>query len=94
MNSSVLGFCLFADSVYTKSLKLYPTLCDGVDCSPLGLSVHGILQARIVRLPCPPPGYLPKSGIEPMSLMSPALACGFFTTEPLGKSLLGFCLIY
>ena len=30
-------------------------------------------------LPCPPPGDLPNSGIEPMSLASPALAGGFFT---------------
>ena len=29
-------------------------------------------------LPCPPPGDLPDPGIEPMSLMSPALADGFF----------------
>ena len=31
-------------------------------------------------LPCPPPGDLPHPGIEPMSLMSPALIDGFFTT--------------
>ena len=33
-------------------------------------------------LPCPPPGGLPDPGIE---LASPALAGGFFTTEPPGK---------
>ena len=32
-------------------------------------------------LPCPPPGDLSDPGIEPMSLMSPALASGFFTTS-------------
>ena len=37
------------------------------------------------ELPCPPPGDFPDSGIEPVSLTSPALAGGFFTTEPLGK---------
>ena len=26
-----------------------PTLCDPVDCSPLGSSVHGILQARVLE---------------------------------------------
>ena len=26
-----------------------PTLCDPRDCSPLGSSVHGILQARILE---------------------------------------------
>ena len=30
---------------------------------------------------CPPPGDLPNPGIEPPSLMSPALAGGFFTTS-------------
>ena len=32
-------------------------------------------------LPCPPPGDLPNPGIEPASLLSPALAGGFFTTS-------------
>ena len=32
-------------------------------------------------LPCPPPGDLPNPGNEPMSLISPALAGGFFTTS-------------
>ena len=31
-------------------------------------------------LPCPPPG-LPDSGMEPLSLLSPALAGAFFTTS-------------
>ena len=31
-------------------------------------------------LPCPSPGDPPDPGIEPMSLMSPTLAGGFFTT--------------
>ena len=33
----------------------------------------------------PPPGDVPDSGIEPMSLALPALAGGFFTTVPPGK---------
>ena len=32
-------------------------------------------------LPCPPPADVPYSGVEPVS---PALAGGFFTTEPSG----------
>ena len=36
-------------------------------------------------LPYPPPGDLPDPGIEPVSLMSPALAGGFFTTCTPGK---------
>ena len=37
-----------------------PTLCDPMDYSPSGSSVHGILQSRILEwLPYPPPGDLP-----------------------------------
>ena len=69
--------------VHAKSLQLCLTLCDAMDCSLPGSSVHGILQARILGgLPCPPPGDLPNPGIEHMSLVSPALAGGFFTTAP------------
>ena len=35
--------------VHAKSLQLYLTLCDLVDCSLPGSSVHGILQARILE---------------------------------------------
>ena len=34
-----------------------------------------------------PPGDLPDPGIKPLSPAAPALAGGFFTTEPSGKSL-------
>ena len=30
-------------------IQLCPTLCDAMNCSPLGSSVHGILQARILE---------------------------------------------
>ena len=36
----------------------------------------------------PTPRHLPDPGIEPMSLVSPALAAGFFTTVPPGKHIL------
>ena len=32
-------------------------------------------------LPCSPPGDLPHPGIKPLSLMSPTLVGGFFTTS-------------
>ena len=32
-----------------QSLESCMTLCDPMDCSPPGSSVHGILQARIVE---------------------------------------------
>ena len=55
-----------------------------MDYSLLGSSVHGILQARILEwsgLACPPPGDLSDTGMETMSLMSPALAGRFFSTS-------------
>ena len=38
-------------SVKVKVLvtQLCPTLCDPMDCDPLGSSVHGILQERILE---------------------------------------------
>ena len=48
--------------------RLCPTLCNPTDCSPLGSSVQGILQTRILEwLPFPPPGDLPDPGIKPTS---------------------------
>ena len=44
------------------------TLCDPMDCSPPGSSIHGIFQARYWSgLPFPSPGDLPDLGIEPGS---------------------------
>ena len=42
-----------------------PTLCDPMDCSPPGSSVHDIFQARILEWVAISPGDLPNSGIEP-----------------------------
>ena len=38
-------------------------------------------------MPCLPPGDLPDPGIKPTSLMSPALAAGFFTISVTWKAL-------
>ena len=66
--------------------KLRLTLRSHGLCPP-GSSVYAILQARNYGsgLPFPSPEYLPSPGIEPMS---PALAGGFFITEPPGKQVL------
>ena len=67
---------------------LCPTLCDPTDGSPTGSCVHGIFQTRILKwLPVPSPGDLPNPGIKLVPPASPALANGFFTTEPPGKPL-------
>ena len=68
--------------VHAKLLQSCPTLCKLMDYSLTGSSVNRILQARILeRVAMPPPGDLPNPGMKPMSLKSPALAGGFFTTS-------------
>ena len=69
--------------MHAKSLQLCLTLCDPVDGSHQApLSMGFSRQEYWSRLPCLPPGDLPHSEIKPAS---PALAGGFFTTEPAGK---------
>ena len=36
-------------NIWVQSLQLCPTLCDAMDHSLPGFSVHGILQARILE---------------------------------------------
>ena len=63
------------------------TLCDPTDCSPQApLSMGFPRQGYWGELPFPTAGGLTNPGIEPMSLVSPALAGGLFTTEPPGKA--------
>ena len=59
-----------------KPLQSCVTLCDlvePIDHSLPGSSVHGILQARILRwVAYPPPGHLPNPRIKAAFLASPA----------------------
>ena len=49
-------------------LQLSLTLCNPIDCSPLGSSVHGLSrQGHGSGLPCPPPGDIPDPGIKSTS---------------------------
>ena len=66
------------------------TLCDPMDCSLPGASVHGILQARILERVAIP---FSNQEIEPRS---PALQTNSLPSEPPGKplhSLLDFFLL-
>ena len=48
-----------------KLRRFCPTLCNSMDCSLRGSSVHGILQAKYWSgLPCPPPGSRPTDRIH------------------------------
>ena len=87
MSASLLFFSTLC--MHAKSLQSCLTLCNLMDCSLPGSSVHGILQAEYWSgLPSPSPGDLPDPEIK---LMSPALADRFLTAEPPGlpMSLLG-----
>ena len=60
--------------------KSCPTLCDPMDCSPPGHSVHGIPRQKYWnKLPFPSPGDLLNPRVKPPSS---ALASRLFTTEP------------
>ena len=77
MNKVILLHCWWA-----KSLQSCPTLCNPMGYSPLGSSVHGILQARILewvampfsRASCRPRGWPWVSNIS-------CTAGGFSTTS-------------
>ena len=56
------------------------------DCScQVPLSMEFSRHEHWSGLPFPTPGDHPDPGIDPVPLASPALAGGFFTTEPPGK---------
>ena len=70
-----LSFCgLLVQSVSLLVTQLCPTLCNPVNCSPPGSSVHG--------QPFPSPGDLPNPGTKPKSS---ALQADSLLSEPPGK---------
>ena len=60
-----------------------PNLCNAVDCSPPGSSVHGIFLVRILSgVAFPPPGDLSNAGTKPRT---PALQADSLSSEPIRK---------
>ena len=59
-----------------------PTLCDPMDCSPPGYSVHGVFPARILDLVAISYSRAPSRPRD--QTVSPALAGRFFITVPPG----------
>ena len=95
---SLVGCCLWghrvrhnwsdlaAAAVYTCSVtQPYPTLCDSINCSPSGSSVHGFSRQAYWSLSYHPPGDLPHPGSKSPFPVSPAVAGKFFATGPPGK---------
>ena len=63
--------------------QLCMTLCNPMDCSPPGSSVHGIFQARILEwVSMPSSRESSHPGIKPRS---PTLQANSWLSEPLGK---------
>ena len=86
--------CVYVCSVAQPCLSL----CNSMDCSPPGSSVHGTVgfskQEYWSKLPFPPPEDLPNLGMEAASLVSPALSGRFFTTSaPVCDDILKFFLL-
>ena len=59
------------------------TLCDPMDCSPPGFSVHGISQARILEWVAMPSSRASSQPRDQTQVSCPA--GGVFATEPPGK---------
>ena len=87
LHNSVSQLCLHVCSVAQSC----PTFLDPMDCShqaPLSMGFPG--QEYWRGFPFPSPEDLPNPGIEPVSLVSPALAGGCFPLSHLG-SLRTYC---
>ena len=67
--------------MHAKLLQSRLTLCDPMDYSPPGSSVHGILQARILEWVVMPVSIFPTQGSNLCLLHLFALTGGFFTTS-------------
>ena len=78
------GFNILRACVHAKSLQSSPTLCDPMDGSPPGSSVHGVFQQEYWSgLPFPPPRALPDPGNKPTS---PALQVDSLPRSHLGRN--------
>ena len=80
------GFLAFPVLCCAQSLsrvRLFATPQTVAHQAPLSMGFSR--QEYWSRLPFPPPGDLPSSGIKPTSLVSPALAGGVFTTGATGQ---------
>ena len=91
ISEAAFSHCLVC--MHAKSLQSCLTLCNPIDCSPPGSSVHRILQGRILEwVAMPSSGDLPNSGIRPASLCIVHLQTVSFPLAPLGKPISLFYL--
>ena len=84
--------CYIHTHIHTHMWSVYAQLCltdcHPMGCSPLGSSVHGTSQARILEwVDISFSGALRDTGIEPASATSPPLAGGVLTTSTTWEAL-------
>ena len=83
--------CMLHACVHAKLLRLCPTLCDPMDHSPAGFSVHGILQARILKWVAVSGTPFSRGSSQPRDQSH--VSCGsciagrFFTAKPPGEAM-------
>ena len=83
VNQLCAGLCLIAQSC--------PTLCDPMDWSPPGSSIHGILQARILEWAAYP---FSRGSSQPRNRTGVScIAGGFFTSWATREALISYTLI-
>ena len=79
--------------MHAQLLSIIPTLCNPMDCSPPGSSVHGMFQARKLEwVAISFSRDLPNPGIEPASVESPALQADSLPLSHLGSPFSGHYL--
>ena len=66
--------------LHTWLLQSCPSLCNPMDCSTPGSSVHSFVICHVLLQ-----GIFPNSGIKPMFPASPALQVGSLPAEPSEK---------
>ena len=77
--TKIMASCPIVLCLVTQSC---PTLCDPVDCSQPGSSIHGNCPGKYTGVPCPPRRDLPNPGIKPKSS---SLQVDSLPSEPPGK---------
>ena len=86
LGNQAQGFMCVLNTKSLSGVRIFVNLGTIVQQAPLSMGFPR--QIYWGGLPCPPPGDLPDPGIEPTSLLSPALAGGFFTLVPSRKQVL------
>ena len=83
--------CMYVLSGFSH-VRLFVTLWTVACQAPLSMGFSR--QEYWSGLPCPPPEHLPNPGLEPVSLTSPALVGGFFTTSTIWEAPHLYMVIY